>query len=120
VITTQVIIPNGNTLVMGGLVLDNPVSETTKVPLLGDLPYLGNAFRSEKKSTDKKDLVIFITPTILKDSDFQIHTNNFLATKPDAKRPVLMNPESMWSSTKPFDWSNPQSSAPANTSAAKP
>ncbi len=109
-ITTQVIIPNTDTLVMGGLVADNPVSTATKVPLLGDLPYLGYAFRSESKTKDKKDLVIFITPTIIKDSDFQNYPNNFLATQPDAKRPVLINPESMWDSTKPYDWSNPQKS----------
>ncbi|MDD5141180.1 MAG: secretin N-terminal domain-containing protein [Verrucomicrobiales bacterium] len=107
-ITTQVIIPNANTLVMGGLVLDNPVSETTKVPVLGDIPYLGHAFRSETKSTDKRDLVIFITPTIVKDQDFQLHPNNFLATQPDAKRPVIMDPESAWNNTEPSDWSNPK------------
>ena len=107
-ITTQVIIPNASTLVMGGLVLDNPISETTKVPVLGDIPFLGHAFRSENKSTDKKNLVIFITPTILKDTDFQMHTNNFLATQPDVKRPELMNPESAWNNTQPYDWSNPK------------
>lgn len=114
-ITTQVIIPNANTLVMGGLVLDNPVSQTTKVPLLGDIPYLGNAFRSESKSSDKKDLVIFITPTILKDSDFQLHPNNYLATQPDAKLPVLMDTASVWNSTQPYDWSNPKKSASASS-----
>jgi type II secretory pathway component GspD/PulD (secretin) len=107
-ITTQVIIPNANTLVMGGLILDNPVSETTKVPILGDIPYLGHAFRSEHKSKDSKELVIFLTPTIIKDSDFQLHPNNFLATQPDAKRPVLMNPDSAWNNTEPYDWSNPK------------
>ena len=114
-ITTQVIIPNTDTLVMGGLVADNPVSTATKVPLLGDLPYLGYAFRSESKTKDKKDLVIFITPTIIKDSDFQNHPNNFLATQPDAKRPVLINPESMWDSTKPYDWSNQKNNRPASS-----
>ena len=115
-ITTQVIIPNANTLVMGGLVLDNPVSETTKVPLLGDIPYLGHAFRSEHKSKDSKELVIFITPTIVQDSDFQLHPNNFLATQPDAKRPAIMNTESSWNNTEPYDWSNPKKgSAPTPT-----
>lgn len=115
-ITTQVIIPNANTLVMGGLVLDNPVSETTKVPILGDIPYLGHAFRSEIKSSDKRNLVIFITPTIVKDADFQLHPNNFMATQPDAKRPVLINPESAWNNTQPYDWSNPKKTASASTS----
>jgi type II secretory pathway component GspD/PulD (secretin) len=113
-ITTQVIIPNANTLVMGGLVLDNPVSATTKVPILGDIPYLGHAFRSENKTINKTDLVIFITPTIVKDADFQIHPNNFLATQPDAKRKVLMNPNSSWNTTEPYDWSTPNT-APVPT-----
>jgi len=115
IITTQVIIPNANTLVMGGLVVDNPVSTATKVPILGDVPFLGHAFRSETKTTDKKDLVIFITPTIVRDTDFQIHPDNFLATQPTAKRPVVMDPNSMWDSTHPYDWSNPKSTAPAAT-----
>lgn len=114
-ITTQVIIPNASTLVMGGMVLDNPTSLTTKVPLLGDIPYLGRAFRSEDKGNTKVDLVIFITPTIVKDEDFQLHPNNFLATQPDAKRPALMNSESMWNNTQPYDWSNPSKTASAST-----
>jgi type II secretory pathway component GspD/PulD (secretin) len=114
VITTQVIIPNTATLVMGGLVLDNPVSTATKVPVLGDIPYLGAAFRSEIKTSDKKSLVIFITPTIVKDGDFQIHPNNFLASQPDAKRPTLMDADSAWNSTHPYDWSNPKKTASAS------
>ena len=113
-LATQVIIPNANTLVMGGLVVDNPVSETTKVPILGDIPYLGHAFRSEHKSKDSKDLVIFITPTIVRDTDFQLHSGNFLATQPDAKRPAMMNPESAWNNTEPYDWSKPNT-APTPT-----
>jgi type II secretory pathway component GspD/PulD (secretin) len=120
IITTQVIIPNADTLVMGGLVLDNPVSTATKVPLLGDIPYLGAAFRSETKTSDKKNLVIFITPTIVKDGDFQVHPNNFLATQPNAKHPVLMDPNSMWDSTHPYDWSNPKKVSSASDSSATP
>ena len=46
---TQVLIPNANTLVMGGLVDDNPTDAGTKVPVLGDIPFLGAAFRSSSK-----------------------------------------------------------------------
>ena len=115
-ITTQVIIPNGNTLVMGGLVRDNPRSDTTKVPLLGDIPYLGHAFRSESKSTDKENLIIFITPTIVKDTDFQTHSSDFLNSQPYAKRPVLMKTDSMWDSSEPHDWSNPKKKSPSTDS----
>ena len=69
------LIPNGNTLVMGGLVQDNPTASYSKVPVLGDIPGLGWAFRSETKSMTKDNLIIFMTPTIIKDSDFQPHSS---------------------------------------------
>ena len=49
-IETQVLIPNANTLVMGGMVSDSPTCSNTKIPVLGDIPVLGYAFRSENKS----------------------------------------------------------------------
>jgi type II secretory pathway component GspD/PulD (secretin) len=110
-ITTQVLIPNADTLVMGGLVKDNPQSSSTKVPLLGDIPYLGYAFRSESKSVDKENLLIFITPTIVKDSDFQSYHSDFLKARPDASRPQLINPSSMWDNSVTHDWSNPKEEA---------
>jgi type II secretory pathway component GspD/PulD (secretin) len=110
-IETQVVIPNSSTLVMGGLVTDSPTSTYTKVPLLGDIPLLGYAFRSESKSTAKENLLLFITPTIIKDDDFQPATSDFLRTKPpQPKSPV--NPNSLWEGARPFDWSNPQNTDP--------
>jgi type II secretory pathway component GspD/PulD (secretin) len=106
-IDTQVLIPNANTLVMGGLVKDSPNASYTKVPLLGDIPWLGYAFRSENKSLDKDNLLIFITPTILKDTDFSPTATDFLKSQAkEMKSP--MNPNRMWDSAKPRgDWSNP-------------
>lgn len=104
-IETQVMIPDGNTLVMGGLVEDNPTASYTSVPVLGNIPYLGWAFKSETATMDKENLVIFITPTIVKDTDFQPASTDFLASKPmQMKEP--MNPNSFWD--KPgAQWSNP-------------
>jgi len=105
-IETQVLIPNGNTLVMGGLVNDSPVSQSTKVPILGDFPLLGYAFRSESKSLNKDNLIIFITPTIVQDSDFRPAPTTYLKTDPNGiKPPVKYNDRSAWDSTKPIDWS---------------
>jgi general secretion pathway protein D len=110
-IETEVIIPNSTTLVMGGLVTDSPTTTHTKVPLLGDIPVLGHAFRYENKSTTKANLLLFITPTIVKDQDFQPAATDFLRTKPlQTKSPV--NPNSLWESAKPYDWSNPQNTDP--------
>jgi type II secretory pathway component GspD/PulD (secretin) len=106
-IDTQVLIPNGNTLVMGGMVKDSPSASYTKVPILGDIPILGFAFRSENKQMDKDNLLIFITPTIVKDTDFRPAPTQFLNSRPVALRPV-MNTHSFWDSAKPrHDWSNP-------------
>jgi general secretion pathway protein D len=105
---TQVLIPNSNTLVLGGLVNDNPHSDTTKVPLLGDIPYLGFLFRSEDKALTKANLLIFITPTIIKDSDFQPSTSGeFMKSKPQAMKDP-MDPTTAWDSpVKVGGWSNP-------------
>jgi type II secretory pathway component GspD/PulD (secretin) len=106
-IETQVLIPNANTLVMGGLVKDNPQASYTKVPILGDIPILGLAFRSENKSLDKDNLLIFITPTIIKAADFKPNTSDFLNSRPPKMRSP-MNPHNWWDNGKPRgDWSNP-------------
>jgi type II secretory pathway component GspD/PulD (secretin) len=110
-IETQVLIPNANTLVMGGMVKDSPNSSYTKVPFLGDIPVLGYAFRSENKTLDKDNLLIFITPTIVKDSDFMPAATNFLKSRPTTMKPPL-NPNKMWDSAEPYDWSNPQNTSP--------
>ena len=105
-IETQVMIPDGNTLVMGGLVEDNPSANYTQVPVLGNIPYLGWAFKSESVSMDKENLVIFITPTIVKDTDYQPASTDFLASKP-ALMKEPMNPNSFWDKPGETDWSNP-------------
>ena len=106
-IDSQVMIPNGNTLVMGGLVQDSPTASYTKVPVLGDIPGLGWAFRSESKTMTKDNLIIFLTPTIIRDSDFQPATTDFLKSKPITMKSP-MNPNSIWDSAEPLgDWSNP-------------
>jgi len=110
-IDTQVLIPNANTLVMGGMVKDSPNANYTKVPILGDIPILGFAFRSETKSIDKQNLLIFITPTILKDTDFQPTASEFLRSRPIKEKEPL-DPNSAWDSGKPHDWSNPKNTDP--------
>jgi type II secretory pathway component GspD/PulD (secretin) len=103
-IETRVMIPSGNTLVLGGLVSDDIRSGNVKVPILGDIPLLGRAFRSESKGRDKQNLLIFITPTIVKDTDFQAapDAGSFLKTPPVQ----ASDPEwSAWDSGKPYDWS---------------
>ena len=101
-------IPNSNTLVMGGLVVDNPNGTYTKVPLLGDVPGLGFLFRSEDKHLNKDNLLIFITPTIVKDTDFQTSkSGDFLKSKAEQLK-QSMNPNTAWDSPVPKgDWTDP-------------
>lgn len=80
-IETSVMVPSGNTLVMGGLVSDSTQKAFTKVPFLGDIPGLGYAFRKESKAREKANLIIFLTPTIVEDPDFQPYRTEFLNTK---------------------------------------
>ncbi len=79
-IDTQVIIPSGNTLVMGGLLSDSTAKTFSKVPILGDIPLLGWAFRREGHERSKANLIIFVTPTIIDDADFQPYRTEFLNT----------------------------------------
>src|SRR5208337_2314753 len=80
VVETHVLIPSGNTLVMGGLVSDEVDSSNVKVPVLGDIPVLGYLFRSDSKNRNKQNLLIFITPTIVEDEDYQPTKSTFLKT----------------------------------------
>src|SRR5204862_2893541 len=77
-IETRVIIPSGNTLVLGGLVQDDVRNADTKVPVLGDIPLLKGAFHSNNKSRQKSNLIVFVTPTIVQDEDFQPTQSGFL------------------------------------------
>ena len=118
-VRTQVLIPNANTLVMGGFIRDNTKNNYTKVPILGDIPVLGYAFRSEGKNLDKDNLLIFITPTIVQDNDFQPTTTSFLQSSPMGPKSP-MNPRTPWNSSKPYDWSNPKNTDPYYNVASPP
>ncbi len=67
-ITTQVLVENGGTVVIGGIFNQEEASTVTKVPLLGDIPVLGFMFRNTDKRNDKRELLVFVTPRILKES----------------------------------------------------
>ena len=67
-VATQVLVENGGTVVIGGVYTQNNISAENKVPLLGDVPLLGWLFKNQEKRDEKKELLIFITPKILKES----------------------------------------------------
>ncbi|MGD8593280.1 MAG: type IV pilus secretin PilQ [Gammaproteobacteria bacterium] len=67
-IKTQVLINNGDTVVLGGVYIERNVDSVTRVPFFGDLPFIGALFRSTKQSDSKEELLIFVTPKILKEA----------------------------------------------------
>ena len=67
-VDTQVLVENGGTVVIGGIFGRIENKSVNKVPLLGDIPLLGIMFRNTTKQDDKTELMVFITPRILKDS----------------------------------------------------
>jgi general secretion pathway protein D len=80
--STTVVVKDGQTMVIGGLIRDNVVASTSKVPFLGDIPLLGWLFKSKTTSIEKTNLMIFITPYIIKTeaeaSDLTRQKNEFL------------------------------------------
>lgn len=69
-IGTQVLVENGETLVLGGIYQQRISDRVTKVPVLGDIPYLGYLFRTTNKATSKAELLIFVTPRIVMQTKF--------------------------------------------------
>ncbi|MEM1228949.1 MAG: type IV pilus secretin PilQ family protein [Pseudomonadota bacterium] len=67
-VETEVLVDNGQTVVLGGIFQTDKTVSTTKTPFLGDLPYVGRIFRRTAERDDKTELLIFITPRILQDS----------------------------------------------------
>jgi type IV pilus assembly protein PilQ len=67
-VDTQVLVENGGTLVIGGVYLQNDVDTKNSVPLLADIPLLGWLFKNQTKSSEKRELLVFITPRIMSES----------------------------------------------------
>ena len=64
-ITTQALVGNGQTLVLGGIFQSEELTGDQKVPILGDLPLVGNLFKKQMRTRDKREILIFITPKII-------------------------------------------------------
>ncbi len=105
-IKTTVLADNGGTIVLGGLITDDRLTSRSRVPVLGDIPIIGNLFRSRRESQTKRTLFVFLRPTILRDraavaaqagaqysrlraeEALQEETRDLLADPPGARLPV--------------------------------
>jgi type IV pilus assembly protein PilQ len=66
-VQTKVLVENGGTVVIGGIFEQNDREDISKVPFLGDVPYLGNLFKTRTKSSTKTEMLIFLTPKVVSD-----------------------------------------------------
>jgi len=69
-LNTVVNVPNGDTMVIGGIIVDNKTVDKDQVPWLGDIPIVGFLFRRENKVEDRTTLYFFVTPHIMRDREF--------------------------------------------------
>ncbi|MAF65438.1 MAG: hypothetical protein CMJ84_07255 [Planctomycetes bacterium] len=69
-IQTTVNVPDGDTMVIGGIIVDNRNDTTNRIPLLGDIPILGRLFRRDTEVEDRTSLYFFVTPHIMLDREF--------------------------------------------------
>ncbi|MGI8739494.1 MAG: type IV pilus secretin PilQ [Gammaproteobacteria bacterium] len=67
-VETQVLVDNGQTVVLGGVYEQRQTRSASRVPFLSDIPLLGRLFRSDRNSSDKAELLIFVTPRVISDS----------------------------------------------------
>ena len=82
-IATTAVVWDGQTVVLGGLIAENVRKVREKVPVLGDIPLLGRLFRSESADSTKKNLVMFVTPTIIDPSGNRVHAPDNLPYDPN-------------------------------------
>jgi type IV pilus assembly protein PilQ len=66
-VKTQVLVENGGTVVIGGIFEQNDREDVTKVPFLGDIPYVGNLFKTRNKASSRTEMLIFLTPKVVTD-----------------------------------------------------
>jgi len=88
-LVSTAIVWDGQTIVMGGLISETVTKIKDRVPVLGDLPLVGRLFRSEGKSSIKKNLVIFVTPTIIDPAGNRVNDPNNLPYDPNKIPPQV-------------------------------
>ncbi len=86
-VVTSAVVWDGQTVFLGGLMAENVQKTKDKVPVLGDIPFLGRFFRSESSFTQKKNLAIFVTPKIIDPAGNRVHTEDNLPYEPSTVPP---------------------------------
>jgi general secretion pathway protein D len=81
-VVTTVNVWDGQTVMLGGLISSSIQTTKDKVPFLGDLPFLGRLFQSQSKTSTKKNLMIFVTATIVDPAGNRVHTDDNMPFNP--------------------------------------
>lgn len=97
---TQVLMRDGETIMIGGMLQDIQSKGYHKIPILGDIPWLGALFRRETNDTSKVDLVIFITAHIVSDEQIATVSPSFEPSVPSSDTQIIWNEQSSVSSDK--------------------
>jgi len=87
-IESNVLVDDGNIIVLGGLLSDEYSSNNEKIPLLGDVPVVGNLFKNEVRSRKKNNLMVFLRPVVIRD---QLSGDAITADRYDALRALQQN-----------------------------
>ena len=82
-VATTAVVWDGQTVVLGGLIAESVKKVREKVPVLGDIPFVGRLFRSESSDSIKANLVIFVTPTIIDPAGNRVHSPDNLPYDPN-------------------------------------
>jgi len=77
-VTTTVNVWDGQTVVLGGLIEDEIIENKSEVPVLGDVPIIGKLFQSQNKTDMKRNLMIFVTPTMIDPAGNRVHSDDEL------------------------------------------
>ena len=92
-VESNVIVEDGQIIVLGGLIGDNYTDGTSKIPWLGDLPLIGALFRYDNKSRTRTNLMVFIRPTVLRNNEQNnIFSNNKLDDIEDKRKSFVQSP----------------------------
>lgn len=106
-LTSKVMVKSGNTLALGGLLEANSTRTYSKVPLLGDIPGLGELFRSRSLAKTKRNLLIFITPTIVAPDGATGLEDQYVQLKETDENDRFAYRKSLWGNAKPLDQVQP-------------
>jgi general secretion pathway protein D len=104
-VESNVIVEDGQIIVLGGLIGDNYTDGSSKIPLLGDLPLIGGLFRYDNKSRTRTNLMVFIRPSVLRNNDQNnIFSNNKLDDLEEKRKtfvqaPLLLKKENLTATT---------------------